>query len=189
MRVAAILAVCSLAVLNVSGCSSSSKSAKAAAKATVSTTTTKSTTTTTTVSPAMKAAAQLANDKAAIRHLIEYLNTAYRVSIADGVRAEVASNYLVVVGVFTASQCVAFENTVNARLTFDQALRQDTIEPAPGWVDPDLKAVPKGRIYSYTVDVTITNAAAGVSNTAASTVHATVLPDGTAKQFTGCAPS
>jgi hypothetical protein len=184
MRVASILTVCSLALLTAVGCSSSSKSA--APKPTAST---KTTTTTTTVSRAVKAAAQLADDKAAIRHLIEYLNTAYQVSIADGVSAEVASNYLVVAGVFTANQCAAFENTVNARLTYDQVLRQDTIEPAPGWVDPDLKAVPKGRIYSYTLDVTITNAAAGVSNTAASTVHATVLRDGTAKQFIGCAPS
>jgi len=70
----------------------------------------------------------------------------------------------------------------------EYVVRAGTVEPDPEWVIPDGPLAgrrPDGHIYVYTVDVRIFIPGWG-TDTYASDIHATVLPDGSTKHFAVC---
>lgn len=185
MRLRSATLLAAVTVLLVAACGGNDDGDTQAATTTASTSTTTTTVqpTTTTLSPEQ----QLEVDKAAIRHLIEYENTAYRVNPTEGAIARASANYFVWNGTYTAQQCVDFLLADGgADIAVDTVLHADTIVATPEWVDPVLGTPPEGRVYSYTVDLTVRHVPTGVSDKRTSTVHASVLPDGTAKQFFDC---
>jgi hypothetical protein len=186
---AALLLIAS--VIAVSACSGGGGS-KAAAPTT---TTVAPTTTTTTISPAQrraikarKAKAQLEKDKTAIRHVIEFLNTSFRTNWQTGYNSRASANYYVWSGRYTAVQCIDFWSKPEP-FTEDAILHPETIVATPEWVDTIAgtgTVKPKGRVYSATVDYTVSLANGLYPQKQSQTVHVTVLPDGNAKQFIGC---
>jgi ABC-type glycerol-3-phosphate transport system substrate-binding protein len=186
MRVFVVVTCAAAVAAACSGSDSKSESAPDASLATVATTTTvKPKPTTTTISKKQQAE----NDAIAIRHQLEYLNDSYRVSVPTGLNAEAASNYDVLVGLYTASQCVQYRSQNNGtQYAENLVLQQGSVQPAPGWVEQaGVNTVPKGRIYSFTVDATETYVPTALqTRKETQTIHATVLPDGTAKMFFAC---
>jgi hypothetical protein len=169
------------------GCSGSGTSSGGAQETTASvaasTTTVPPTTTTT------SAEQQLEADKMAIRHQIEYLNDAYRQSVGAGINALAASNYHVLNGSYTAEQCTAFYSAEGGdQIAVDWVIDNETILPSPGWTTAagGKQGIPDGRVYSFNVDATTTHVPSGQRDTETRTIHATVMPDGTAKMFWAC---
>jgi hypothetical protein len=138
-------------------------------------------------------------DVAAIGHKVEELNTAFTSKReSDGQNALANSNYLIWTGEYTTDQCYSSWADNRPGVLQHMVLHEDSIAATPDWTHP-VVGIPEGRVYSFTVDMTyrlsdrfVRNAAAaGLSpfeppDDETTTVHATVLPDGSVKLFDSC---
>lgn len=114
--------------------------------------------------------------------MIDYLNTAYRVSPEEGAIARTSANYWVYAGKHSATHCIdEVLSHGGSVLTFEYRLHPKSIRPFPVRVgDWDETAV-AGRVYMFTVDLAGRDLADGGRQTLTVELLATVLPDGTAK--------
>ena len=146
--------------------------------------------TTTTQPPATVASAGgsvAAADLAAIQKMLGQLNSAFRTSVAAGIAASELANYYVSAGVYPSAQCTAFETAGGAGVVSETlAVQPGSLAPAPGLVDPVLRAVPQGRIYSVVLDEIQTIVTTGEQRQLSVGTHVSVLPGGSARLFLRC---
>jgi hypothetical protein len=171
--------------------------AKAAAKRAATTTTTttgpKVPTPTTVVKPSAPGppaspTGTLAADVAAIQQTLDAVNAAFAKGVADGIAASEGANYYIAAGVYTNGQCSAFEARRGLGIVADRlVVHPGSIVATPGWVDPILHGVPKGRVYALTMDDIQTQIVTKQSRSQSVSTHATVGPNGHAKLFFRCA--
>jgi len=148
-------------------------------------TSTTATTPTTTITPAIQAARLKNLDRSAIRTMIEAQNTAYRTGLGTGFDAEAAADYYVLVGHDTGAACIASWQRQHVGL-IDDIFHPDTVVATPNWIAPYV-GKPKGRVYSFTVDETVSDPNGQLPpSTQTATVHATVMSDGIARGFDDC---
>jgi len=144
-------------------------------------------TTSTTQAPVVSAMPTVASDTAAVERTIDTVNAAFANSVGMGITASETANYYIHVGVYTDSQCSAFETARGLGQVSDHlVLRPGSVVPTPGWVDPVLGAVPTGRIYSLALDDVETQVPTHQQLTTPVDTHAAVLADGQAFLFFRC---
>jgi len=143
--------------------------------------------TSTTQAPVVSATPSVASDTTAVQHTIDMVNAAFAKSVGMGIAASETANYYIHVGVYSATQCSAFETARGLGQVSDHlVLRAGSVVPTPGWVDPVLRAVPSGRIYSLALDDVETQVTTHQQLTTPVNTHAAVLPDGQALLFLRC---
>jgi hypothetical protein len=129
----------------------------------------------------------VARDIVAIQHTIDTMNEAFAKGVANGIAASEAANYYISAGVYTAGQCSAFEAARGLGVVSDQLLvHSGSVAPTPGWVDPVLRAVPGGRIYSLSMADVQTLVGTQQHRIQSVSTHATVQPNGRALLFLRC---
>jgi hypothetical protein len=126
-------------------------------------------------------------DVSAIRKTFDALNAAFDASVASGITSSAAANHWVADGTYTDNQCVAYElarsqGVVSERLV----LHQNALSPSPGWVDPAIGKVPRGRIYRIAIDEIETLVPTGQQRARTLSVHVTVQSDGNARLLLRC---
>jgi hypothetical protein len=127
-----------------------------------------------------------ANDLAAIQRTFRELNAAFGDGVGTGIGASVKVNYWVSTGVYSGRQCTTFSrNRGEGVVTSAFFVGRRTLRPTPGWVDPAVGQVPKGRIYSLTVVDYQTQIRSGARRRTTLTIHVTVRA-GRAQLFFRC---
>jgi len=143
--------------------------------------------TSSTQTPVVATTPTVASDTAAVQHTIDAVNAAFAKSVALGIAASETANYYIYAGVYSDSQCSAFETARGLGQVSDQlVLHPGSVVPTPGWVDPVLGAAPTGRIYALAMDDVQTQVSTRQQRTTPVNTHATVLPDGQALLFLRC---
>jgi hypothetical protein len=185
------LAGVAIAATVLVGCSSSGGHQTVAAPNSSTTASTAAPPTTSTTSKAQAvaafvraAAAQRRADRAEIMAMWRADNDAWNESRTAGINADIADSWPPSRGVsaMTFAQCDRF---LNSELWGNYVIDASSIQPQPGWVDPDTKTVPEGRIYIMTAQYSSRYGAA-VQPTQTQEVHAVVAPDGHAYNFSAC---
>jgi hypothetical protein len=127
------------------------------------------------------------DDLAAIRRTIGALNAAFHSGVASGISKSATSNFWVGDGSYTGNQCASFETARSLGVVSERiALHADSLVPAPGWVDPVIGRVPRGRIYRVAIDETQTLVPTGQQRARTLSIHVAVGPDGRAGLFLRC---
>jgi hypothetical protein len=123
-----------------------------------------------------------------IQRTIGRINSAFRASIAAGIMSSANANHWVAVGVYSRSQCAAFETARGQGIVIEElVVHPESLAPAPGWVDPVIGQVPQGRIYQLAIDEIQTLITTGQRRALRLTIHASVKADGNARLFLRCA--
>jgi hypothetical protein len=65
-------------------------------------------------------------------------------------------------------------------------VRGNSLVRAPGWIDPVVGKVPRGRIYQVTIDETQTLVSTGQQRSRTLSIHVTVESDGRARLLLRC---
>jgi hypothetical protein len=126
-------------------------------------------------------------DAAAIQLAIDGVNAAFAKGVAAGIAASEFANYYVSAGIYSEGQCSAFEAARGLGVVSDRlVVHPGSVVPTPGWVDPVLHGVPKGRVYGLTMDDIQTQIQTKQTRTQSVTTHATVGPNGRAQLFFRC---
>jgi len=127
----------------------------------------------------------VAGDVAAIQQTIDTVNAAFAKGVAAGIAASEFANYYVSAGVYSEGECSAFEAARGLGVVADRLVVR-SVTPTPGWVDPILRGVPKGRVYGLTMDDIQTQIVTKQTRTQTVTTHATVGAKGRAQLFFRC---
>lgn len=142
---------------------------------------------TTTTTIATQAAISPADDLAAITNTVAALNAAFDASVAAGITNSATANHWVDDRVYSGSQCMAFESARGQGVVAERiVLHPSSLSPSPGWVDPVVGRVPRGRIYRIAIDEIQTLVPTGQQRARTLSVHVTVQSDGNARFFLRC---
>ncbi|HTK15758.1 MAG TPA: hypothetical protein VL769_05150, partial [Acidimicrobiia bacterium] len=145
------------------------------------------TTTTTTTTLVTQANISPADDPAAIGKTVDALNAAFDASVAAGIMNSATANHWVVDRVYSGSQCIAFESARGQGVVSERiVVHPNSLSPSPGWVDPVIGRVPRGRIYRIAIDEIQTLVPTGQQRARTLSVHVTVQSDGIARLFLRC---
>jgi hypothetical protein len=127
------------------------------------------------------------SDLAAITRSVNRLNAAFGRSVRGGIARSAALNYWAVTGVYTRRQCRAFAADLGEGSVAEQlVLHPETLSATPGWVDPAVGRMPRGRIYLVGVDEIQTLVPTGEQRVLPQQLRATVGRDGRARFFFRC---
>jgi hypothetical protein len=89
--------------------------------------------------------------------------------------------------VYSGDQCRAFEHARGQGVVSEQiVMYPNSLSPAPGWVDPVIGKVPKGRIYRMGINEIQTLVTTGGQRVLPQWIHVTVQSDGRARLFLRC---
>jgi len=126
-------------------------------------------------------------DLGAITRGVNRLNAAFGRSVRGGIARSAALNYWAVTGVYTRRQCRAFAADLGEGSVAEQlVLHPETLTATPGWVDPAVGRMPRGRIYLVGVDEIQTLVPTGEQRVLPQQLRATVGRDGRARFFFRC---
>jgi hypothetical protein len=129
-----------------------------------------------------------AGDLAAIERSAARLNGAFDRSVARGIKRSAGLNYWVAAGVYDRAVCMAFAAESGEGVVAETlVVHPETLQATPGWVDPAVGRIPKGRIYSVAIDEIQTLVPTGEQRVALRELHATVGRDRRARFFFDCA--
>jgi hypothetical protein len=143
--------------------------------------------TTTTTTIVTQADISPTNDLAAIRNTVDALNTAFAASVTAGITNSATANHWVGDRVYSGNQCIAFESARGQGLVSERiVVHPSSLSPSPGWVDPVIGRVPRGRIYRIAIDEIQTLVPTGQQRARTLSVHVTVQSDGIARLFLRC---
>ncbi len=133
-------------------------------------------------------AASPARDLARIQHSVQRLNRAFDRGVRRGIARSVALNYWVNEGVYDAAACTAFESDSGEAVVAETlVVHAELFRATPGWVDPAVGRMPRGRLYAVGVDEVQTLVPTGEQRTTQRDLHASVGNDGRARLFFRCA--
>ncbi|MDQ1481491.1 MAG: hypothetical protein QOI44_2352 [Actinomycetota bacterium] len=142
---------------------------------------------TTTTTIVTQAEISPADDLAAITNTVAALNAAFDASVAAGITSSATANHWVDDHVYSGTQCMAFESARGQGIVAERlALHPSSLSPSPGWVDPVVGKVPRGRIYRIAIDEIQTLVPTGQQRARTLSVHVTVQSDGNARFFLRC---
>jgi hypothetical protein len=128
-----------------------------------------------------------AGDLAAIRNTLDALNAAFDASVAAGITNSATANHWVDERVYSGNQCTAYESARGQGIVSERiVLHPSSLSPSPGWVDPMIGRVPRGRIYRIAIDEIQTLVPTGQQRARTLSVHVTVQSDGNARLFLRC---
>lgn len=134
-----------------------------------------------------RAATTGSGDLSAIRSMVDELNAAFRSGVASGITSSAAANYWVGNSASSREQCTSFESARGQGIVSEQiVVHAGSLEPAPGWVDPMIGKVPRGRIYRMAIDEIQTLVPTGQKRTRTLSIHVSVGNDGHARLFLRC---
>ena len=138
-------------------------------------------------SPPKSAVTIVAADAAAIQQAIDTVNAAFAKGVAAGIAASEFANYYVGAGIYSDGECSAFEAGRGLGIVADRlVVHPGSIVATPGWVDPLLRGVPKGRVYALTMTDVQTQIVTKQTRSQVVTTHATVGVKGRAQLFFRC---
>jgi hypothetical protein len=124
---------------------------------------------------------------AAIQRTVDRLNSAFRRSVATGITNSTIANHWVAAGVYSGGQCAAFEAARGHGIVAEEiVIHPASLVRTPGWVDPVIGQVPRGRIYQVVIDEIQTLVTTGQRRGLTMAIHATVRPDGNAHLVLRC---
>ncbi|MDQ1509858.1 MAG: hypothetical protein QOG50_1702, partial [Actinomycetota bacterium] len=100
-----------------------------------------------------RAAITRSGDLSAIRSMVDAVNAAFRSGVASGITSSAAASYRVGNSSSSREQCTSFESARGQGIVSEEiVVHAGSLEPAPGWVDPTIGKVPRGRTYRMAID-------------------------------------